>query len=131
MEEESIEENNSAENGSRRSHRAFLCLTGVGGAGLGHGLLLAGCTSERQAEGGGGAASMQSPCTDLSGLTEAEKETRQTFQYVSESPKADQQCGNCLFWIPPEAGEPCGGCDVVKGPIDPEGWCISWGPQQS
>ena len=119
------------ESKSTLSRRTFIQRLGQGALGLGAGPLLAACGSGEQAEEGSSAAD-EDPCTDLSGLTEAEKQARlKTFEYVSESPNPDQVCSNCQFWIPPEGEEPCGGCQIVKGPIDPEGWCNTWAPQQS
>lgn len=118
------------ENDAPTSRRSFLRrLSAAGLASLGGGTLLSACASEagdRQSDGGA-TASSEGPCTDLSGLTEAEKETRQTFEYVSSSPKPDELCKGCQFWLAPEGSRPCGGCTVVKGPINPQGWCKVWG----
>ncbi len=97
------------------SRRAFLSTCGVGAAGLT--LLISGCR-----KGGGGALT----CTDVSGLSAAEKQARTSLKYVDTSPKKDKHCKNCqLYKAPAKAGR-CGGCTVVKGPINPEGYCSSW-----
>lgn len=66
------------------------------------------------------------PCADLTGLTDDEKQLRVTFEYVAKSPFPEKDCTNCGFWIEPEAGAACGGCKVIKGPINPVGYCKSW-----
>jgi len=81
--------------------------------GLG-GKFLTGC-------GGGG-----EPCSDLSGLSAADRETRITLAYRSETLIPAKRCDNCHFWQAPPAGEDCGTCTVVKGPITAGGYCNSW-----
>jgi hypothetical protein len=65
-------------------------------------------------------------CNDLSGLTEADIQMRQTLQYVDESPEPEKLCSNCQLFIAPEGDAACGGCQVIKGPIAPGGYCTSW-----
>lgn len=66
------------------------------------------------------------PCTDVSALTDPEKNIRKSLQYVGQSPDPAKLCDNCELWIPQEAGSSCGGCQVIKGPINPKGYCIQW-----
>ena len=66
------------------------------------------------------------PCADLSGISETDLKMRETLSYVSVSTEPDKNCENCKFWQPPAAGEPCGGCTLVKGPIHAGGYCTSW-----
>ena len=66
------------------------------------------------------------PCADTSGLTEAELTMRTNLKYVAESPEEGKLCDNCNFWTDPEAGQACGGCQLIKGPIHAKGYCISW-----
>ena len=67
------------------------------------------------------------PCADVSGLTDTELKMRnETLSYVAESPDPAKLCDNCKFWIVPEGGSPCGGCELIKGPIHPKGYCTSW-----
>lgn len=121
---------------SSQSRRAFLRrMSGMSLAALGGGALLTAC--------GGGSADTQSQasapqaaaeadgfsCMDVSGLTEAEVNMRNAVQYVDESPEADKNCLNCQLYTEPAAGSQCGGCTLIKGPIHPEGYCISWAPK--
>ena len=66
------------------------------------------------------------PCNDLSGLTADEKATRTTFQYLPVATDPQKPCDTCNFWQPAADGAACGGCTLVKGPIQPLGGCISW-----
>ena len=72
-------------------------------------------------------------CNDLTGLTEVEIQQREQLQYVAQSNKEEQICSNCRFWQPAEEGAEsvCGGCQLIKGPIHPNGWCQTWAPQQT
>lgn len=65
-------------------------------------------------------------CDDVSKLTDQEKAMRKQLQYVGKSAKDGQTCDNCQLYIAAKAGASCGGCQVVKGPIAPKGWCASW-----
>jgi hypothetical protein len=65
-------------------------------------------------------------CQDVAGLSEAEKMGRSALQYVDRSLQADKHCRDCnLFQAPPEVSQ-CGSCQVVKGPIHPQGYCTAW-----
>ena len=57
-------------------------------------------------------------------LTDAEKATRHSLQYVDQSPDPAKLCSNCNLFLPGSGG--CGGCTVMKGPIHPNGYCLSW-----
>lgn len=65
-------------------------------------------------------------CNDVSTLGEPEKMARSALQYVDKSPHADKRCDLCSLYQP--AGDPasCGGCQVVKGPIHPKGYCTAF-----
>ena len=65
-------------------------------------------------------------CMDTSGLTEQEITSRTQLGYVDESPNPEELCSNCALWLPVPEGETCGGCNLIKGPIHPDGWCISY-----
>lgn len=66
------------------------------------------------------------PCSDLTGLAEADLNIRKTFEYAAKSPVPEKVCDNCQFWVVPEAGAQCGGCQIIKGPINPKGYCKQW-----
>lgn len=93
------------------------------------GLLISGCKNESggAAEGTAPAATPEKAldCTDVSGLTEAEVNTRKSLAYVDQSPNPAKLCSNCQLFTP-SAGPGCAGCTVVKGPINPNGYCNSW-----
>lgn len=72
------------------------------------------------------AAASDFTCTDVSGLDEQQRKTREALQYVDDSPKEDQRCNNCQFYVPPEGEAQCGTCQTVPGPIHPQGYCLAW-----
>lgn len=47
------------------------------------------------------------------------------MQY-QEHPKGDQDCSNCIQYIPGKTPAAMGECKVVAGPISPKGWCIAY-----
>ena len=114
------------------TRRTFCRLTGLLGAGAM--LVLAGCgrgdkqAAERteaavQAAEGTPAAE---DCNDLTGLTAAQVQVRETFEYVETTPDADLACHLCEFYTEPEAGRACGGCTLFAGPVSPDGSCNSF-----
>ena len=70
-------------------------------------------------------------CNDLTGLTESEINARTNLNYVDVTPKPGQVCDNCAFWAEGATATACGTCTVVKGPIAPKGYCITWAAKQS
>lgn len=65
-------------------------------------------------------------CNDVSGLNDGEKAGRAALQYVDRSTFADKHCNNCNLYQPASQPTQCGGCQVVKGPIHPSGYCTAW-----
>jgi len=122
----------------KMNRREFIQRAGVystaGIALLGTAALLTGCGSEEKAADMGSQAKKTidtvkkevDPCNDLSGLSAAEVQTRETFEYVAFEEKVEERCTTCNFWIPAKDAAPCGGCTLVKGPIHPNGGCMSW-----
>jgi len=67
-------------------------------------------------------------CDDLSGVPETELEKRKKFAYVKKATDPLKQCNACKLYLPPKAGEKCGGCMLFKGPVDVNGSCTYWAP---
>lgn len=114
---------------NRLTRRQFVQTAAAGAGFLTMGMLLAGC--DKSSGGGGGdqpAEAEDKPldCTDVSGLDEAGKKTREAFNYVEETTVPGKLCANCQLYQPPPSGDGCGGCTIVKGPINPNGYCTSW-----
>lgn len=66
-------------------------------------------------------------CTDTSALAPADVEMRTvTLAYVDATPTPDKRCDNCQQYKAPPAPGACGGCTILKGPINPAGYCKSW-----
>ena len=65
-------------------------------------------------------------CQDVSKLSDAEKTSRSTLQYTDKAPSADRQCHACNFWQPPGDPAQYRGCQLVKGPIHPNGYCTAF-----
>jgi hypothetical protein len=63
-------------------------------------------------------------CTDVSALTDVDRETRTRLAYVDRSPSPDKECFRCIQYV--EADEGCGGCKITRGPIHPQGTCRSF-----
>ena len=100
------------------TRKAFLKqLPALGTAIIGGGLFLQSCSKSKTDE---------DPCADLSKLTAEEKQTRTDFQYIAKTKFPDKLCSNCELWLAPGEGKTCGGCDIMQGPINPNGYCTAW-----
>jgi hypothetical protein len=94
---------------------------------LGGSTLLAACGGGEKKPEGNENTSQQSnvndPCSDVSNLSDAELATRKQFNYTGQTTDSDKYCSNCLHWVPSTGNGPCGTCELVKGPINPNGYC--------
>ena len=64
-------------------------------------------------------------CTDTTGLAAGDLAMRQQLKYVDKATDQAKQCSGCQFYQA-KAPDACGGCTLVKGPINPKGGCASW-----
>jgi hypothetical protein len=67
-------------------------------------------------------------CTDTSALSPADLTVRTSLAYVDVSTEPGKMCSGCLQFIP-ASPDACGACKVVKGPINPAGYCKSFSPK--
>jgi hypothetical protein len=72
------------------------------------------------------ASASSANCNDLSGLTEAEINARNSVGYVEKTEDSAKNCGNCRFYQPGTQANGCGGCQLFKGPVNEGGNCKSW-----
>jgi High potential iron-sulfur protein len=67
----------------------------------------------------------------LAGLLLAETTTAQAkasqaqLKYQS-TPKNDQKCSGCRFFVAGKTSSADGTCQIVEGSISPNGWCTGW-----
>jgi hypothetical protein len=101
----------------KTTRREALSILALSATGIASAKLLSGCSETLH-------------CNDTSPLTSAELSLRQANQYVDQSPNAAKNCANCNFFAAPAAENTCGGCTVVKGPINPAGYCRLWVAKQ-
>ena len=63
--------------------------------------------------------------------TATDVQMRETLQYVEATADPAKTCDNCQLYVAAEAGAACGGCQIIKGPINPKGYCASWAAKVS
>jgi len=51
--------------------------------------------------------------------------SKAAMQY-QDHPKGEQECSNCLQFIPGKSAAAMGECKVVAGEISPKGWCVAY-----
>lgn len=67
--------------------------------------------------------SRKESCLDVTGLTPEEVRARtETAKYVEQTMDATKRCSTCAQYVA-AAPSKCGGCKVLKGPINPDGNC--------
>jgi High potential iron-sulfur protein len=76
----------------------------------------------------GGSAALD--CSATAGLSADDIATRTANQYVEASTDAAKKCTNCNFWQG-QSATACGACTVVKGTINPNGYCRLWVAKQA
>lgn len=81
--------------------------------------------------GCGGGGSKQQSCTDTLGLQPAEIRMRTSLGYNDISPDATKACDLCALYTEPAEGQYCGGCTLMKGPINPKGTCNSFAAKEA
>lgn len=64
-------------------------------------------------------------CTDTAGLSADEVNARTVLGYVDASGNPAKPCSTCQLYKP-SAPDQCGGCQIMKGPVNPAGSCKSW-----
>jgi hypothetical protein len=67
-------------------------------------------------------------CSDTTGLASGDVQIRATLGYVDTSTQPGKSCAVCSQFKP-AAPNACGGCAIVKGPINPGGYCKSFQPK--
>lgn len=53
---------------------------------------------------------------------------KEDFHY-QDMPNEGRHCANCTAYIAPAAGQEAGSCNIVAGPISPNGWCMAFTPK--
>jgi hypothetical protein len=64
-------------------------------------------------------------CTDTMSLSAADAQVRVSLAYVDSSVEPGKSCSSCQQFLP-AAPDACGTCKIVKGPINPKGYCKSY-----
>jgi hypothetical protein len=65
-------------------------------------------------------------CADTTGLLPTDVQIRTTLAYVEASVEPGKACNQCQQFVAPAAAGSCGTCKVLKGPVNPTGYCKSF-----
>lgn len=67
-------------------------------------------------------------CADEGGLSADDVANRKSLVYVDKTNDLSRACDKCVLY---KAAAPnsCGGCTLVKGPINPQGSCSAFSPK--
>jgi recombinational DNA repair protein RecR len=70
-----------------------------------------------------GALAAAGSATALQQPAQAQEKIAQSVVQYQKQPKNGQMCSNCVNFEAPTA------CKIVAGTIDPNGWCLVYGPK--
>jgi hypothetical protein len=68
------------------------------------------------------------PVLDSSTPARAGTARKEDFHY-QDQPNEGKRCANCTAFIAPTAGQDAGTCNIVAGPVSPNGWCMAFTPK--
>ncbi|HEX4449186.1 MAG TPA: high-potential iron-sulfur protein [Polyangiaceae bacterium] len=69
-------------------------------------------------------------CADTTGLSSADAQVRVFLGYVDVSMQPGKACSGCQQYLPGPA-DACGGCKVLRGTVNPAGYCKSYAPRSA
>jgi len=86
------------------------------------------CVSRRSFIGGAAllAGAAATPGLIVCQTALAQQKVSQASVKYQDKPNGNQQCNNCLQFVPGSTPTAMGTCKVVDGPISPSGYCIIW-----
>lgn len=62
------------------------------------------------------------------GPAQAGQAAKADFHY-QDQPNEGKRCADCVAFVPPSAGQAAGSCNIVAGPVSPNGWCMAFSPK--
>jgi len=60
----------------------------------------------------------------------ADGKARKADMQYQDKPKDGQDCDDCIHFVPGKSAKAMGQCQIVEGPISPNGWCIEFQPKK-
>ncbi len=70
-------------------------------------------------------------CIDPDLLTTSDASLRASLNFTDHSPIGpEKDCLGCAFFhaVSQDSGD-CGRCEIIQGPVNPRGYCVSWSPR--
>lgn len=59
------------------------------------------------------------------GAAHAGTASKEDFHY-QDHPNDGKRCAGCTAFHPPPSGQAFGTCNIVAGPVSPDGWCMAF-----
>lgn len=70
-------------------------------------------------------------CSKEGKIDKKSKQMRKVLQYVDKTKQPGKVCSGCIQWVAAEKGKSCGGCKLFTGPVNPNGYCLSYAPSKA
>jgi len=70
-------------------------------------------------------------CIDPNLLTTSDASLRASLNFTNQSPIGpEKDCLGCTFFhAVSQDPRDCGRCEIIQGPVNPRGYCVSWSPR--
>ena len=72
------------------------------------------------------AGSATAACVDPDELSDSVLGMRDSLEYTDSAADAKQACSGCSYFKATKPADPCGHCEVMRGPVSAKGHCVSW-----
>jgi hypothetical protein len=65
-------------------------------------------------------------CVNPDELSDSVQSMRESLEYTDAAADAKQACNGCALFMPAKDTAGCGHCEVLAGPVNAKGHCVSW-----
>ena len=65
-------------------------------------------------------------CVDEDELSDSVHSMRESLEYTDQAPDTQRVCKGCSFFAALKENPGCGHCEVLGGPVNQAGHCVSW-----
>jgi hypothetical protein len=65
-------------------------------------------------------------CVNPDELSDSVQSMRESLEYTDAASDPNQACKGCALFMAAKDKAGCGYCEVLAGPVDAKGHCVSW-----
>jgi High potential iron-sulfur protein len=72
------------------------------------------------------ARTAEAACADPDEMSDSVRGMRESLEYSDAASDPNKTCSGCSFFRSDKASAGCGQCEVLTGPVNSKGHCVSW-----